>query len=124
VQDDEPRVAYSRESRQLAIELELPPLDVVPDTREHKYIKSRDELKPVDLPATERRRIYSSLIAQVALSVLRVAFLADHHAVVDTIVLNGHVHTIDKRTGQPIHPCLVTVRATRERFDQLNLANR
>lgn len=121
--DGEPRVAYSPESSQLAIELELPPLDAVPDVREYKYIKARDELKPVELSATERRRIYSSLIAQIALSVLRAAFLADHHATVDTIVLNGHVHTIDKRTGQPIHPCLVTVRATRERFDQLNLAN-
>jgi restriction system protein len=121
--DGEPRVAYSRDSHQLAIELELPPFDVVPEVREYKYIKSRDELKPVELPATERRRTYSSLIAQVALSVLRAAFSADHHAVVDTIVLNGHVHTTDKRTGQPIHPCLVTARATRERFDQLNLAN-
>ena len=69
VTDGEIRVAYSRESCQLAIELELPPLDVVPDTREFKYIKSRDEVKPVPLSPTERRRVYSSLIAQVALSV-------------------------------------------------------
>jgi restriction system protein len=117
------RVAYSRESRQLAIEVELPPFDVVPEVREYRYIKSRDELKPSPLPPTERKRVYASLIAQLALSVLRTAFLADHHAVIETIVLNGHVHTIDKRTGQEIHPCLTTVRATRERFDQLNLAN-
>lgn len=119
----EARVAYSHESRQLAIECELPPVDVVPEAREYRYIKSRDELKPIDLTAADRKRVYNSLIAQFALSVLRAAFLADHHAVVETIVLNGHVHTIDKRTGQQIHPCLLTVRATREHFDQLNLAN-
>jgi restriction system protein len=55
--------------------------------------------------------------------VLRAAFFADQDPIVETIVINGHVHTIDKRTGQPIHPCLLTVRATRERFDQINLAN-
>jgi restriction system protein len=79
-------------------------------------------MKPMAVPAAERRRVYASLIAQVALAVLRAAFEADKHDVVETIVLNGHVHTIDKRTGQQIHPCLLTVRATRERFSELNLA--
>lgn len=120
--DEEPRLAYSTESRQLVIELELPSLDVVPDAREYRYVKTRDEIKTVALPAAERKRVYASLIAQVALSVLRATFQGDPHSIVETVVLNGHVHTIDKRTGQPIHPCLVTVRTTRERFDQLNLA--
>jgi restriction system protein len=119
--DGESRVAFSPQSRQLAIELELPTFDVVPMDREYRYIKTRDEIKPVPLPATERKRLYASLIAQAALAVLRAAFRADSHAVAETIVLNGHVHTIDKRTGQHIHPCLLTVRTTRERFEQLNL---
>jgi len=82
-----------------------------------------DEVKPMAVPAAERRRIYASLIAQVALAVIRAAFEADSHEVVETIVLNGHLHTIDKRTGQQIHPCLLTVRATRQRFNELNLAH-
>jgi restriction system protein len=120
--DSESRVAFSTQSRQLVIELELPTFDVIPTDREYRYIKTRDEIRPMPLPATERKRLYASLIAQVALAVLRAAFRADTHAVADTIVLNGHVHTIDKRTGQHIHPCLLTVRTTRERFEQLNLA--
>lgn len=120
--DGESRLAYSAQSRQLVIELELPTLEAIPDVREYRYIKTRDDIKLIALPATERKRIYASLIAQVALAVLRAAFQADTHAVADTIVLNGHVHTIDKRTGQHIHPCLLTVRTTRERFEQLNLA--
>ncbi len=120
--EGESRVAFAPDSRQLVIELELPSFEVVPDVREYRYVKSRDEVKTTMLPAAERRRIYASVIAQVALVVLRAAFQADQHEVVETIVLNGHVHTIDKRTGQEIHPCLLTVRATRERFDQLNLA--
>jgi restriction system protein len=115
------RLAFSPQSRQLVIELELPTYDVIPQDREYRYIKTRDEIKPMALPATERKRLYASLIAQVALAALRAAFRADTHAVADTIVLNGHVHTIDKRTGQHIHPCLLTVRTTRERFEQLNL---
>jgi len=120
--DGDSRLAFSPQSRQLVIELELPTFDVIPEDREYRYIKTRDDIKPMALPATERRRLYASLIAQVALAALRAAFRADTHEVVDTIVLNGHVHTIDKRTGQHIHPCLLTVRTTRERFEQLNLA--
>ena len=116
------RLAYSPESRQLVVELELPTFDVIPENREYRYIKSRDDVKASALPATERRRLYASLIAQVALSVLRAAVQADPHSVVETIVLNGHVRTLDKRTGQQIHPCLITVRTTRERFEQLNLS--
>lgn len=116
------RLAFSSQSRQLVIELELPAFGVIPECREYRYVKTRDEIKPVALPATERKRLYASLIAQVALTALRAIFRADTHAVVETIVINGHVHTIDKRTGQEIHPCLLTVRTTRENFEQLNLA--
>jgi hypothetical protein len=73
------------------------------------------------MPATERKAIYASLVSQLASQTINEAFRADVHGVVGTIVLNGHVRTLDKRTGQEIHPCLVTVRTTRDRFCKLNL---
>lgn len=118
----EPRVAYSAESRQLVVELELPAIDVVPEVREYRYVKTRDEITTAAMPATERRRTYASLVAQTALRALHFAFNADPYGTVETVVMNGHVQTVDKRTGQSINPCLVTVRATREHVGQLNLA--
>ena len=118
----ESRVAYSPESHQLVIELELPTIDAVPENREYRYIKSKDEIKPSPLPATERKRLYSLLVAQLTLVTLRNAFGSDTYGVIETVVLNGHVHTIDRRTGQTIHPCLITVRCARERLEQLNLS--
>jgi len=115
------RVAYSKDSRQLVVEVEMPDFGVVPEVREYKYIKSRNEESATQLPASQRRAIYASLIAQVALRVLNVIFGADSHDVLDGVVLNGHVETIDLRTGQGIHPCLVTLRTTREVFAALNL---
>jgi len=115
------RVTFSTQSRQLVIELELPGIDVVPEVREFRYVKTRDEIVASARPANERRTLYSSLIAQIALRTIYEAFRADSHSVVETIVLNGHVHAVDRRTGQNIHPCLVTVRTTRDRFGELNL---
>jgi restriction system protein len=40
----------------------------------------------------------------------------------ESIVANGFVDTIDRGTGRRIRPCLVTVRATREIFEGLDLS--
>jgi restriction system protein len=49
-------------------------------------------------------------------------FQADRPGHVESIVLNGHVDTTDPRTGQPTHPCLITLRTTRDLFRNLDLA--
>ena len=121
-QPAEPRVAFSAQSRQLVIEVELPGFDVIPDAREYRYVKARDEIKAVAMPATDRKRLYASLLAQIALATLRQTFSSDAHGVAETVVVNGHVDTVDKRTGNQIHPCLVTVRTTSDQFSGLNLA--
>ena len=40
----------------------------------------------------------------------------------DTIVLNAFVDTVDPRTGKPVRPMLVTVRTTRDVFDEMVLS--
>lgn len=117
------RLAYTRASRQLVLELELPTLKVVPDVKEYRYIKSRDEIIGSPLAASTRRTLYTSIIAQLALRTISEILRADEVTTADTVVLNGHVDTTDERTGRPIHPCLVTVRATRDQFLALDLRN-
>ena len=117
-----PRIAYSPDSRQLVIQLALPSLEVIPTARQYRYVKTRDEVVPTAMPETERRRRYADLVAQVALRILHEAFQASVGDVVESVVVNGHVASIDKRTGKPSNPCLVTVRTTRERFSELDLA--
>ena len=117
----EPRVTFSPQSHQLVVELELPSFESMPAAREYRYVKARDEITEAALPAAERKSLYASLVSQLALQAVHEAFRADPHGVVETVVLNAHVHTVDKRTGQDIHPCLVTLRTTRDRFAELNL---
>lgn len=117
------RVAYSPESKQLVVEAELPDVAVVPEVKAYKFVKTRGETTSTPRPAAERKRIYASLVAQLALRTLHDVFAADAEANVETVVLNAHVSTIDTKTGRPIHPCLITVRVTRDHFNELNLAN-
>lgn len=41
---------------------------------------------------------------------------------VHVLTFNGFVHTIDPTTGRDIRPCLISVRTTRERFQEIDLS--
>lgn len=116
------RVAYVPESKQLVVEYQLPTLDVVPEVGSYKYVKSRDELTSSPRPASKRRALYSSVVSQVALRTLHELFEADRSHLVETIVLNGIVDTIDEGTGREVRPCILTVRTSRDLFMEIDLS--
>jgi restriction system protein len=67
--------------------------------------------------------LYSGAIAQLTLLCLKTIFDADSEQHIDVLVLNGVVDTKDPRSGQPIRPCLITVRVTRDTYNDLDLAH-
>jgi restriction system protein len=118
----ERRVVFLSESKQLVIEFELPTLsDIIPTTEKFRYVKKSDEIVGTALSEKVRHAIYSNVIAQAVLRCLYDVLNADKQAVVETVVLNAHVSTIDPATGHNIHPCLVSVRTSRDRFFDLDL---
>jgi restriction system protein len=116
------RVAFVPESKQLVVEYDFPGFEIVPEIAAYKYIKARKEIITTQRSDSERRRLYSVVIAQTSLRVVYVLFNADYSGHLESIVLNGHVNAIDQATGRPVHPCLVTLRTTREIFAQLDLS--
>lgn len=116
------RVAYVPESRQLVVEYDMPALDVIPTIREYRYVKTRDEITSSARQPKEIRERYTSVVTQVTLRTLHELFESDRAQLVETVVFNGVVDTVDPRTGQGIRPCLVTVRTTRNQFTSINLA--
>jgi restriction system protein len=107
---------YVPESSLLAVEWYLPPVDVVPQYKAFRHIKTRKVVEPSPRPIAEVRQIYQSVIAQVALRTLREIFDSTPEEMVSTVVFNGRVHEIDPLTGQKIQPHLITLRATRQQF--------
>ena len=116
------RLAFVPESRQLVVEYELPNLAVVPAIKSYKYVRTRDAIDHSERPMSQRRSIYAAVVARVTLRTLHELFEADRAETIDTVVFNGFVNTIAPATGKPITPHLVTVRASRERFAELDLA--
>lgn len=118
----ERRVAFVPESRQLVVEFELPTFaDAVPTAEKFRYIRKTDEIVEVRRSDKMRHAIYAGAIAQSVLRCLYDVFHSDAQEVVETAVVNAHVSTVDPATGHSIHPCLVSVRAARDRFLGLDL---
>jgi restriction system protein len=116
------RIAFVPESKQLVVEYDFPGFEIVPQIAIYKYIKAKKEIVTAERSESDRRRIYSSIIAQTALRIVHVLFNADYAAHLESIVFNGHVAAVDQATGQDVHPCLVTLRTTREIFLHLDLS--
>ena len=115
------RIAYVRESKQLVIEYDLSEFQVVPAVKEYKYIKSKGEISEVMRPVNDRKRIYTGVVCQVALRTLHEIFETDRLRYVETVVFNGHVRSIDVATGKDVHPCIISVRTTRQVLEELDL---
>jgi restriction system protein len=116
------QVAYRPENRDVVVEFELPPQQVVPVVRGYRYIKARDAIDPLPRPAAEVRQRYARLIACIALRTLHEIFAATPGDVVEAVVFNGRVSTIDRATGKPDRPHLLSVEAERSVFEDLVLA--
>lgn len=117
------RLAFIPESRQLVIEFELPPITVIPAVKSYRFTKSKDEVATTARPASQIKALYAAVVAQIALRTLHEVYEADRTGHIETTVFNGMLDTVDRSTGHPIRPCLVTVRTTREAFAALDLAN-
>ena len=116
------QVAYRPENRDLVVEFELPPQQVIPKERGYRYVKSRDVIEPLPRPEAEIKQRYAQLIACVSLRTLNEIFCATPADVVTAILFNGRVSTIDRTTGKPDRPHLLSVSAERPKFMDLVLA--
>ena len=116
------KLAYVPESKQLVVEYTLPGYSVVPEVASYKYVKARDEITTTSRPAAQRKALYSSVVAQLTIRTIHELFEADRAGNVETVVFNGYVDTLDPGTGRSIRPCLVTVRTTRDTFQQIDLS--
>jgi restriction system protein len=114
-------VAFVPESHQLIVERDLPTIDAIPTVTAHRYIKARNKIEHVARHTREVGQHYEDVIAQLALRTLHIVLSADKGRVVDTVVWNGFVPTIEPATGKDIRPCVLSLRASRQSLEGLEL---
>ncbi|CAH1685951.1 restriction endonuclease [Chelatococcus asaccharovorans] len=115
-------VAFTQASKQLVVEYELPSIDIVPKVLEFKYNRTQDNIVEKPRKPAEIRSTYQDIIASVALRTLHELFEAEHRSHAEVICFNGYIHTVDPATGRDIQPHLISVRTTREKFQEIDLS--
>jgi restriction system protein len=111
--------AYRSGARQLVIERELPRTSVIPPEQEYRVVAHK--IIPVPHRSEEVRRLYRQLLARIALRTVSETFALTPPAMVDSVVLNGRVNTVDRATGRPVNVPLLSVQFDREAFEKLHL---
>lgn len=116
------QLAYASASGHLAIDYELPRVDVVPSDKAFKYVRSSDTITASARPATQIRAIYVDVLRQTALRVVHEVLEADRAGLIRTVAFNGHVTDTNPATGREVRACLVALATSRERFLDIDLS--
>lgn len=113
--------AYSPDARQLVVAYDLPTVDVVPKAKSYRYVKSRESVVETARPAPQVKALYASVIAQLTLLAVAAIMECDSARHIDAVIFNGVVDAVEPRSGQPIRPCLIAVRVTRDAYAEIDL---
>ena len=115
-------LSYIPESSTLLVSYSLPSVDAIPRLREVTYIQIRDEFNEKQLSDAQIRKLYDSLVYQIALRTVHELFESDQLGAFDSVVFNGYVTSVDRRTGLMSTACILSLQVIREEFLKINLA--
>jgi restriction system protein len=106
----------------VALDYDLPNMDVVPLVKAVKYVPSRGGFDAVVLPDAERERIYGEAVFQTALAVLHTLFAGDAADVVRAVAFNGWTNYVDSAALRPGRACILSVTVDKALFTGIDLA--
>lgn len=115
------RVAYLPEPKEIIIEYELPGINIIPTVAEYRYSKTKDSWDEKKRRQADVKEQYQDVVASICLRTIHEVIDADQYDYILVIAFNGFVQTVDPSTGRDIKPYLISIRTTKERFNELNL---
>ncbi|WP_316529170.1 restriction endonuclease [Kitasatospora brasiliensis] len=110
------RAVFRPLTRTALLDLDLPPLDLVPSLTGYRLAPDGD-IVPVPRPPADRATDYLRLVARLALRALQAADAVDTDEILAGVVLNGWLR--DPATAEPL--CLVSVDADRDALARTRL---
>lgn len=114
-------VSYEQSSGIACINMQLPAIEEIPRISGYRFVKSRKAVEPNELKSKEVEALYDTTIYQIALLTMDRIFRESDPEVVKSVVFNGWVNGIDKKTGNDFTSCILSVQASHDEFLSLNL---
>ena len=114
-------LTYQRDGRLLGVDFLLPSFQEIPHRQSVRYVKSRDDFVEKELSSAAANRLYESILFQITIRTLHELFEADSADALELISFNGWVDTISTSTGHSERKCVLSVQASKEDFESINL---
>lgn len=113
-------IEYEPISKQVIINYRIPNTDEVPKITEYRYNSKTEKIIEVTMKDKEFNKYYESVIFQITLRSIKEVF--DMSENLESIVFNGWVEAVDKRTGSDFQSCIISLMVSRDKFEHINLA--
>ena len=107
----------------LVVNYRLPAPADLPRLSEVKYVRASDSYTEKHLSESEAAKLYDGVVYQVALRTLHELFGSDEVDAIRSIVFNGFVAATDKATGNESTACIISVHASKQALEAINLQN-
>ncbi len=114
-------LAYNPETKIIVCDYQLPSPGVLPALKEVKYVKTRKALAEKHISKKDSQALYDSVAYQICLRTTYELFSADQFGILDLVTFNGWVKDVDRGTGRDINPCILSLQATRQAFEEIDL---
>ncbi len=114
---------FDTELNELTLTVLVSPPERLPEEKEYRFVKARDEITASLLTKKDLKARYADVIHQVALRSIHEIFEADRTGHVNTIALSVATDGIDPATGLPDRRVFVAVAAERSSFVSFDLTN-
>jgi restriction system protein len=115
-------LSFEPSERHMVVDYAGPDFGVVPEERSFRYVKASDEIRPVAMPAAERKTVYREAIAQLVLRVAHEIFESDRPGHVRKVTVNCFVDSLDPATGRQVERCVGNLSCDRQAFEPIDLA--
>jgi len=119
--DTENEASYIKETETIVVDCLLPAPEDMPYIKEFRYIKSKDEVREINLSQKEKNALYDRVIYQTCLSDIYQVFTTDTIGRVNSIIYNAWVSSIDKATGIPRKTCILSLQTNKQQFMEISL---
>ena len=114
-------LVYRPAEKTLIVEYQLPAPTDLPRLEEVKFVRSKGVFVEAELTKRQSEQLYEGVVCQTAIRTLHELFEADVVRAVDFIVFNGMVRAVNPGTGNIETRCVLSVRADRAAFSEINL---
>ncbi|GGB82433.1 hypothetical protein [Dyadobacter sediminis] len=114
---------YNPETKMLVAEYILPSPFHFPLLKEIKYNSSTKDFENHYLSKEQLAGLFETTLYKITLRALHELFTFDDAHAIDTIVFNGWIESVNKRTRKTGTECILSVKADKSKFQKINLTN-